>query len=209
MICPLKARAGIFHLWVEKVPFVSGCVTQYLFLIHLRGMNETKDLSAKERALWRAQMRDVHPLKKKTTVITPVEETPGKFAPRSSETRRFSIENPPLPVEVLPLSRKARRTLQIAAHCDLHGYTVKEASQILLRFLEESQCACHKVVLLITGKGKNSPERSETLQHLVPQWLKTLPFSAYVYGFSPTSPKHGGTGALYLFIRRLPSHQKV
>jgi DNA-nicking Smr family endonuclease len=112
-------------------------------------------------------------------------------------------------VEVLPLSRKARRTLQIAAHCDLHGYTVSEASQILLRFLKDSQHHRHRVVLLITGKGRNSPEKSETLQHLVPQWLKTPPFSAYVYGFSPASPQHGGPGALYLFIRRSHAHQKI
>ena len=100
---------------------------------------------------------------------------------------------------------------QEAAHGALlsflhHGMRQAEAHQALRSFLHRSQGAGLKIVLVVTGKGKagsdNPFEERGVLRRMVPHWLRLPDVRSLVVGFEEASPQHGGSGALYVRLRR-------
>ena len=99
--------------------------------------------------------------------------------------------------------------MPIEARCDLHGLNQTQAHEMLNQFIHMAilrQCRC---VLVITGKGKSrlateamiEPERG-VLKQKVPQWLSQKGIAEYVLKTYPAQPKDGGSGALYVYLRR-------
>ena len=77
-----------------------------------------------------------------------------------------------------------------------------------MRFLKEAQADGVRLALVITGKGRlvldedgRADERG-VLRRAVPQWLSGAEMRPYVVGFGEAAPPHGGSGALYVRIRR-------
>ena len=81
---------------------------------------------------------------------------------------------------------------------DLHGRTQAEAHQLLLRVVENGWFAGKRTLLVITGKGKGEG----ILRQAVPRWLAEPQFRPYISGISPAHLSHGGTGALYVRLKR-------
>jgi DNA-nicking Smr family endonuclease len=118
---------------------------------------------------------------------------------------------PPKPPELAPgriagvdkrLAERLRRgQLTIEAMLDLHGLTQEEAHRQLDGFLALSAQAGRRCVLVITGKGVWRPE-SGVLREMVPRWLNEAPNRARVLAIAHAQPRHGGTGALYLLLKR-------
>ena len=82
-----------------------------------------------------------------------------------------------------------------------------EAHGALIGFLHRSQREGRAVVLVITGKGGPGAEGATfaergVLRRVVPHWLRLPDLRALVLGFEEASPHHGGTGALYVRLRR-------
>lgn len=96
----------------------------------------------------------------------------------------------------------ARGRLPVEAHVDLHELTQGEAYALLLRFLRLAQHRGLRHVLIITGKGKSSGSGG-VLRQGVRHWLASAPFRSYVNAFETAARHHGGTGALYIKLRRL------
>ncbi|MEL6172865.1 MAG: Smr/MutS family protein, partial [Pseudomonadota bacterium] len=77
-----------------------------------------------------------------------------------------------------------------------------------IRFILDAQARGLRLVLVITGKGKNRddqgpiPVRNGVLRHQIPQWLGMPPLSQAVLQISQAHQKHGGGGAYYVYIRR-------
>ena len=90
---------------------------------------------------------------------------------------------------------------EIEARLDLHRMTVKRARSELFAFLEESYSLGLRSVLLVHGKGESKPdqERSSILKGCANQWLREIDI---VQGFASAQPRHGGTGAVYLLLRK-------
>ncbi|MEP1470738.1 MAG: DNA endonuclease SmrA [Halieaceae bacterium] len=90
---------------------------------------------------------------------------------------------------------------ELEARLDLHRMTVKRARRELFAFLEESHALGLRCVLLVHGKGESKPgqERSSILKGCANQWLRELDI---VQGFASAQPRHGGTGAVYLLLRK-------
>jgi DNA-nicking Smr family endonuclease len=120
----------------------------------------------------------------------------------------------PHPKPVAPLShgtrdgldrRKAERLrrgkLPIEATLDLHGLRQAEAHRRLEHFLADSQAAGKRCLLVVTGKGLHK-EEGGVLRSAVPRWLNEVPNRARVLSFDYAQQKHGGTGALYVLLRR-------
>ena len=93
-----------------------------------------------------------------------------------------------------------RGTIRISRELDLHGFLKHEALIRLKQFVDAASSGGHEAVLVITGKGINSPE-GPVLQGAVKEWLgkegKTL-----VAEFSPAPRALGGSGAFVVFLRK-------
>ena len=97
--------------------------------------------------------------------------------------------------------RLRRGKLPIEATLDLHGLRQAEAHRRLERFLAESQAAGKRCVIVVTGKGVHK-DQGGVLRAAVPRWLNEAPNRARVLSFDYAQQKHGGTGALYILLRR-------
>lgn len=80
---------------------------------------------------------------------------------------------------------------------DLHGYSAEQARLHLGEFLEQAQAL--RCVCVIHGKGRSSQQRQPVLKNLVNSWLRQHPA---VLAFCSASAKDGGTGAVYVLLKR-------
>ncbi len=92
------------------------------------------------------------------------------------------------------------------AAIDLHGFRQDEAFGALRSFLERAQRDGALVVIVVTGKGGRPNLFGEgeigVLRRAVPLWLALPEFRALVVGFEEAARHHGGSGALYVRLRR-------
>jgi DNA-nicking Smr family endonuclease len=84
---------------------------------------------------------------------------------------------------------------------DLHRMTAEVARREVFDFIEECHQFGLRSVLVIHGKGesKAEKERSSILKGCVDHWLRELPI---VQAFHSAQPRHGGTGAVYVLLRK-------
>ena len=88
---------------------------------------------------------------------------------------------------------------RIDAELDLHGLTEKRARDEVVDFLAE--CARHgcRCARIIHGKGLGSGNRLPVLKAAVNRWLRRR---EDVLAFCSARPRDGGTGAVYVLLRR-------
>ncbi|MDX8349197.1 Smr/MutS family protein [Cognatiyoonia sp. IB215446] len=191
-------------------------------------MRRPRNLSAEERALWDRVAERTTPMNGRRA--DPLPEPPKKDmpAPRKEPIPTFRVGeavNGRERRDVLPgiadrmaeapvnMDRKSfgklkRGKLKPEARLDLHGMTLAEAHPALISFIMGSQQMGRRLVLVITGKGKDRddggpiPTRLGVLRHQVPQWLALPPLSKAVLQVTPAHLKHGGHGAYYIYLRR-------
>jgi DNA-nicking Smr family endonuclease len=109
------------------------------------------------------------------------------------------------PLDKRTRSRLSRGVVAIDRRIDLHGLTQTAAEARLQRFLRAAQEEGARVVLVITGKGSDGgQERGErgVLRRMTPHWLASPDMREVVVGFEEAARGHGGSGALYVRIRR-------
>lgn len=118
------------------------------------------------------------------------------------------IAGAPLNMHKKTHTQMKRGRLDPEARIDLHGLTLAQAHPTLVAFIMRSYTAGHRLVLVITGKGKVKdtsgpiPERHGALRHQVPHWLQMPPLSPIVLQVRNAHLKHGGGGAYYIYLRR-------
>ncbi|WP_027183514.1 Smr/MutS family protein [Desulfovibrio inopinatus] len=88
------------------------------------------------------------------------------------------------------------------AHLDLHGLNADQAKAAILHFLREHYMLGRRCLLLIPGRGVNSPGGISILKEEVKSWLTRDPLRRIVLAFCTALPKHGGAGALYVLLRK-------
>lgn len=102
--------------------------------------------------------------------------------------------------------RMSRGKIRPEARLDLHGMTLAAAHPHLIHFILSAHAQGHRLVLVITGKGRGDhgplPTRPGALRHQVPHWLHTAPLSPVVQQVTPAHYRHGGEGAYYVYLRR-------
>jgi DNA-nicking Smr family endonuclease len=180
----------------------------------------TRQLSAEERRLWAHVARHVKPIAGKTLPLEPAPDDPPATAPAprielplakpvSPPEKKPSTKPsfPPLaPVERKTLTALRRGRKEVDGVIDLHGMRQDEAHFALLSFLRRAQGSGHGLVLVITGKGAPSSgslrDERGVLRRMVPHWLGLPDLRSLVIGFEEASPQHGGSGALYVRLRR-------
>jgi DNA-nicking Smr family endonuclease len=98
------------------------------------------------------------------------------------------------------LRQLKRGSIRIARELDLHGSLRDEAISRLRHFLTNALGQGQQAVLVITGKGINSPE-GPVLQGAVAEWLRTRG-KAMIAEFHPAPRELGGSGAFVVFLKR-------
>jgi DNA-nicking Smr family endonuclease len=99
------------------------------------------------------------------------------------------------------MKRLKKGQFPIQAHIDLHGLTRKDAETHVRRFLINSQRRGLRCVLIVHGRGLNSPDSIPVLKERLPVWLNRGPARKIVMGFATARSYDGGTGAIYVLLR--------
>ena len=142
---------------------------------------------------------------------------PSEKPARWTKTATAMPPPPPQGAKIKPiaLDRKTKRRLDRGqrhadASIDLHGLTQRVAHDRLLGFLRSARAQGHRVVLVVTGKGREPPVEHRDwweapagiLRRTVPHWLETPPFRELVSAYESPVHRKGGEGALYIQLRR-------
>lgn len=118
------------------------------------------------------------------------------------------IASAPLAMDRKAFQRLKRGKLEPEARLDLHGMTLDQAHGSLAGFILRSHAAGRRLVLVVTGKGKDRdtggpiPVRRGVLRHNVPQWLRMAPLAPLVLQVVEAHLRHGGGGAYYVYLKR-------
>jgi DNA-nicking Smr family endonuclease len=190
-------------------------------------------------AIWQAVTQSVHPLRRRDRTVTAgttsLEPMPRRAEPpatkvspalSSPDKRRWQpLVTTPHPKPSAPppqtatFDRKhakkiARGHVAIEGRLDLHGLTEEDAHQRLRGFLRQAQSQGKRIVLVITGKGRETDDptapydfgmgvgRRGVLKRNVPRWIAEPDLSQIVVSFGPAHSRHGGDGALYVHLRQ-------
>ena len=179
-------------------------------------------LSDEEIALWAEVARGVE-RRRGAALPTPsglrVGEPPTPPSAVAEPSRSQPVEPRSTP-SLAPIDRRLRRELargraSIDAALDLHGLTQAEAHEALRGFLRHSQARGLRLVIVVTGKGGpfeapgSWPQERGVLKRLAPHWLRDPELRSVVLGFEEAGRAHGGSGALYVRLRRLKGHRPI
>ena len=100
------------------------------------------------------------------------------------------------------LRRLRAGELAYQAHHDLHGMTADEAKKAVNEFIVLSMIAGRRCVLIVHGRGRNSPDQRPVLKDAVKLWLTRGELGRRVLAFSTARSYDGGSGAMYVLLRR-------
>jgi DNA-nicking Smr family endonuclease len=154
--------------------------------------------SADERKEFEAAFAETRPLRK-------LKSTPPATAKRKPATM------PGLDGNTADRLRKGAADPE--AKLDLHGFTEAAAHRALLTFLKSGRARGLRLVLVVTGRGARRDAHAPfdlgfdrgprgVLKTAVPRWLNEPEFSGLVVGAKAAHIRHGGEGALYIYLRK-------
>lgn len=161
-----------------------------------------RDLTEEEKLAWAAATQRIRPLSGKharplRSTSSGSHKPEGKASPSS---RRSSNDAKRAAPENRQNERAVRRGQQrVSATFDLHGHSQDSAWRALPIFLRQAQASRAKCVIVITGKGRMG---NGVLRRNFLHWLEMPQAAELVSGYAPAHPKHGGTGAWYVYLRR-------
>jgi DNA-nicking Smr family endonuclease len=98
------------------------------------------------------------------------------------------------------LKKLRQGKLAIESELDLHGMTVEQARTALLFFLEECRQLEYRCICIVHGKGYSSPDNRPVIKPMLNRWLRD---ATEVLAFHSALPKHGGSGSVYVLLKRL------
>jgi DNA-nicking Smr family endonuclease len=162
-----------------------------------------------ERTLWAQVTRALKPLPRRPPAVEPAPAPASKplrppAPPRPAPVATEAKAGPVARLDRRLKQRLARGLTAVDARIDLHGLTQAEAFAQLTAFLRRARRAGARTVLVITGKGaagdRDAPRG--VLRRQVPLWLSSSGLRDAVIAFAPAAAEHGGSGALYVRLRR-------
>jgi DNA-nicking Smr family endonuclease len=173
-----------------------------------------------ERLRFLEEMKDVRRIRKpnRAEVTTPRELTPGHLErQRAAVTKPLRDANPLTSDMVEPLTahdvlswqrpgiqhgvfRKLRLgQYPVEARLDLHRMTVEQSRREVFRFIGDCVRYGLRSVIILHGKGERNPDGIAQLKSHLAKWLPELDD---VLAFHSAQKHHGGTGAVYVMVRK-------
>ena len=179
--------------------------------------NQLPEITPEDSEIWAAELAKVHRLPQP-------EEPPSAPIYIEEVTPTISYKNIPNIYQLSYLHvgdlsnmdgqtarRMKRCEYKIEATLDLHGKTENLAYESVFKFIKQSYLHNKRCVLIITGKGQNhNPDddiftEKGKLKERTPVWLNSEQLRPLILGFIHPTPNLGGTGALYILLRRKKS----
>nr|WP_208411731.1 Smr/MutS family protein [Sphingomonas naasensis] len=186
-------------------------------------------MAPEEAALWKRVIATVKPLKAakpaaKVQTPLPAREgqgvgASGKAASPSPAARKSLEAMASRAHQPLPARREGNNTLDASwdrrlsrglvapeSSIDLHGHSLSAAYDRLDYGLEQAIRHGDRVLLLITGKPprpeSERPHARGAIRAAVGDWLAASRHADRIAAVRGAHPRHGGSGALYIVLRR-------
>lgn len=184
-------------------------------------MKKGRILNSDEKELWSKVSESVQKSKEVNSDKTLIEEKKPNFLKKEINTvSKHAAHVPSLntvekklirgskSMDPRALKKLKKGKLTPEAKLDLHGFTSEQAHRTLLPFIINNHKQNKRLVLIITGKGEKNYDHAYSSQSLgvlkkkVPQWLQLPPVSDCILDFVEAHQKDGGSGALYVYLKR-------
>lgn len=179
-------------------------------------MTRRREVTAEEKALFRAHVGEVRRITAARAESAPRRPAP---IPRQRQADEAQVMDELTTLEYDPASletgdellyrgaglqdrqfRRLRRgQFRVEGQLDLHGYTAEAARVAVAAFLTHSRQGGRRCVRIIHGKGRGSRNGRPVLKAQVNHWLRQR---RDVLGFCSTLPADGGTGAVYVLLKK-------
>ena len=151
--------------------------------------------SDEERKLFEAEFKAGRPIK--------------VAAPKTAAKKKSAVSGPS-GVNGATEERLRKGQIEPDAKIDLHGMTEAAAHRALMRFLQGAAARGNRLILVVTGKGNPRKEEAASwmqsphgvLKQMVPRWLNEPDAAALIASTRPAHVRHGGGGALYVYLRK-------
>ena len=182
-----------------------------------------RKLSKEDQELWKKVKESATPLAQRKNFIA----SPKTFSKKDAQNKYIMNDRkigpilsptlitlppaqgkPTLKMDQKAFKRMTLGRLKPEVTLDLHGYTLAQAHPLLVQFIQKNFHANRRLVLVITGKGiKHNPLADERdgygiLRKQVPIWLSSPPCKDKILHVCQAHVKHGGSGALYVYLTR-------
>ena len=170
--------------------------------------------------LFAKAMDDVAPLRSRGREVPPPVKapTPTRTVPVvenfSSSSITFSLEYTEeylqghiLGLAPVILSKLRAGSFSHEGHVDLHGHNMEQAYAQLVLFIKHAYQNGKRHLIVVTGRGKNSPNGTGVLRERVHAWFTRDPFKRVVLAFCSAKLGDGGAGALYVLLRKRKKSQ--
>ena len=166
----------------------------------------------KDSELWRYVTRNVMPYRPQRHPSHDI-TAPGAVAAEPERGQDTPSHAPParrapLPLKLGAISAMDKRTGQrlrrgdmpVDGRIDLHGLTLDQAHGALVAFVRRSHARGARCVIVVTGKGERGGGR---IRRETPEWLGRPDLRPMILAVTEARPHHGGTGALYVLLKRV------
>lgn len=186
------------------------------------GPDKPAPLSCEEERLFLNAMDGVAPVRAGGRDLAPPAKPAGRAKPAdmtlmddiftgklefSLEYTEEFVQGHVLGLDPVVLAKLRSGAYSPEGHLDLHGQNLEQAYASLAIFLKTAYQNGKRHVLVITGRGKNSPGGTPVLRERVQAWFTREPFKRVVLAFCTAKPGDGGAGALYLLLRKRKKSQ--
>ena len=176
-----------------------------------------------DAAIFLQAMGDARPLPGRGREVAPVTEKaappPGSelsFRELMEGTLEFAIshsdeylEGHVVGLDPLIMGRLRAGGLSPEAHLDLHGLNSAQAFEALRDFMRGAWYKSLRVVLVVPGRGRNSPLGQPVLREKLQLWLTQEPFKRVVLAFCTARPHDGGPGSVYVLLRKFRKKGRI
>lgn len=177
-------------------------------------------LTADEARLWAALAGTVTPLagRKAPVAAQPAPPAMASIPPAGGGHRHLADQpatTPPPRPRPRPLThhgldggwerRLAKGALAPDVTIDLHGANLAAAYARLHAGIDQAAAMGARVLLLVTGRDRDTPRPSEQRGAIRAQfldWLSVGPHAGTILAVRPAHIRHGGPGAVYIVLRR-------
>ncbi len=85
---------------------------------------------------------------------------------------------------------------------DLHGFNIQQAFYTVVKFLHTAYITGQQPALIISGRGKNSPQGIPVLKEKLYEWVTQEPLKRVILAFCTAHARDGGAGAIYILLRK-------